>query len=104
MTAGGKLENRESLHEVHTHRRHPKRRPLAPAIGLHRAASVLATALLALRVGATPAAAETCASLAGLTLPDTTITTAQSVAAGTYIAPDCEVFTKLPAFCRIAAT
>jgi hypothetical protein len=86
MTAAGKLENRESLHEVHTHRRHPKRRPLAPAIGLHRAASVLATALLALLVGvgATPAAAETCASLAGLTLPDTTITTAQSVAAGTY--------------------
>jgi feruloyl esterase len=51
---------------------------------------VLATALLALLVGvgATPAAAETCASLTGLTLPDTTITTAQSVAAGTYTAPD----------------
>jgi feruloyl esterase len=39
-----------------------------------------------------------------LALPDTTITAAQSVAAGTYTAPDGEVFTNLPAFCRIAAT
>ncbi|HMD65110.1 MAG TPA: tannase/feruloyl esterase family alpha/beta hydrolase, partial [Stellaceae bacterium] len=37
-------------------------------------------------------------------LPDTTITAAQSIAAGTYTAPDGEVFTDLPAFCRIAAT
>ena len=37
-------------------------------------------------------------------LPDTTITAAEPVAAGTYTAPDGEVFTDLPAFCRIAAT
>jgi feruloyl esterase len=55
-------------------------------------------------LGIDPAAAATCASLAHLALPDTTITAAQSVAAGTYTAPDGEVFTNLPAFCRIAAT
>ncbi len=70
--------------------------------GLCGAASALSAALLG--VGATPAAAATCASLAGLALPDTTITDAQSIPAGTYTAPDGEVFTDLPAFCRIAAT
>jgi len=60
--------------------------------------------LLLVGVGATPATAATCASLAGLALPDTTITAAESVAAGTYTAPDGEIFTDLPAFCRIAAT
>jgi feruloyl esterase len=55
-------------------------------------------------VGATSAAAATCESLSGLVLSDTTITAAEPVAAGTYTAPDCEVFTNLPAFCRIAAT
>jgi feruloyl esterase len=83
--------------------RHAKR---GPSPVLQHAASLLSTALLTLLVGvgATPAAAATCASLAGLALPDTTITAAQSVAAGTYTAPDGEVFTNLPAFCRIAAT
>jgi feruloyl esterase len=86
--------------------RHAKHRPLAPGTGLHRAASVRSAALVAFLVGigATPAAAVTCASLAGLALPDTTITAAQSVAAGTYTAPDGEIFTNLPTFCRIAAT
>jgi feruloyl esterase len=86
--------------------RHAKRRPLAPVRGLHGAASVLSATLLTLLVGigATPAGAATCASLAGLALPDTTITAAAPVAAGTYTAPDGEVFTNLPAFCRIAAT
>jgi feruloyl esterase len=51
-----------------------------------------------------PAMAATCASLANLTLPDTTITAAQSVGAGTYTAPDGTVLPDLPAFCRIAAT
>jgi feruloyl esterase len=67
---------------------------------------LLSAALLTLLAdgGATSAAAATCASLFGLTLPDTTITTAEPIAAGTYIAPDGEVFTNLPAFCRAAAT
>jgi feruloyl esterase len=52
----------------------------------------------------TPVAVATCASLAGLAVPDTTITAAEPVAAGTYTAPDGRVFANLPAFCRIAAT
>jgi hypothetical protein len=35
---------------------------------------------------------------AGLELPDTTITAAEPVSAGTYTAPDGEVFTNLPRF------
>ena len=70
---------------------------------LYRVAGLFSLTLLA-SLGATPAAAATCASLAGLALPDTTITTAEPVAAGTYTAPDGEVFANLPAFCRIAAT
>jgi feruloyl esterase len=73
---------------------------------LRRTPNLLSATLLAslVGVGATPAAAATCASLARLAPPDTTITAAQPVAAGTYTAPDGEVFTNLPAFCRIAAT
>ncbi len=84
---------------------HAERRP-SLVTSAQRAASVLSAALVTSLVGisATPAAAATCASLAGLALPDTTITAAQSVAAGTYTAPDGEVFADLPAFCRIAAT
>jgi feruloyl esterase len=84
---------------------HAERRP-SLVTGAQRAASVLSAALVTSLVGisATPAAAATCASLAGLALPDTTITAAQSVAAGSYTAPDGEVFADLPAFCRIAAT
>ena len=68
--------------------------------------TVLATALLALLVDidATPAAATSCESLFGLVLQDTTITAVESFKGGTYTAPDGEVFTNLPAFCRIAAT
>ena len=50
------------------------------------------------------AAAVTCENLASLKLSNTTIATAQSVPAGTYTAPDGEVFTNMPAFCRVAAT
>ena len=72
----------------------------------HCVASMLPTALLTLLFGIVvmPAAAATCTSLVNLALPDTTITAAEPVAAGTYTAPDGEVFTNLPAFCRIAAT
>ena len=82
------------------------RRPLTSATGLRRSAIALPVALLAFFAGisAIPAAAATCASLAGLALPDTTITAAQLIPAGTYTAPDGEVFTNLPSFCRVAAT
>jgi feruloyl esterase len=74
--------------------------------GSHRAANLLSAALLTslAGIGATPAAAATCAGLTGLALPDTTITLAEPIAAGTYTAPDGRVFANLPAFCRIAAT
>jgi hypothetical protein len=44
-----------------------------------------------------------CANLASLQLPDTTITTAQSVAAGSFTPPGAATpITDLPAFCRVA--
>src|ERR1700693_4871320 len=60
--------------------------------------------LCAATVRARQAAAETCENLASLKLPDTTITAAQSIPAGTYTAPNGEVFKNMPAFCRVAAT
>jgi feruloyl esterase len=68
---------------------------------------------------ATPAAAATCESLASLALPETTITSAQIVAAGEFSVPGGRGpqanasapstplragFQDLPAFCRVAAT
>jgi feruloyl esterase len=50
------------------------------------------------------AAAVTCESLSSLKLPETTITVAQSIPAGTYTAPNGQVFPNMPAFCRVAAT
>ena len=69
-------------------------------------ATVLATALLASLIGidSTPAAAASCASLTSLVLQDTTITAAQSIPAGTYTAPNGQVYAGLPTFCRVAAT
>ncbi len=54
--------------------------------------------------GARQASAGTCESLVSLKLTDTTITAAQSISAGTYTAPNGEVFENMPAFCRVAAT
>ena len=54
--------------------------------------------------GAGHAAGEPCENLASLKLPDTTITAAQLIPAGTYTAPNAEVFENMPAFCRVAAT
>jgi feruloyl esterase len=50
------------------------------------------------------AAAVTCESLAGLKLSHTTITASQSIPAGSYTAPNGELFENMPAFCRVAAT
>jgi feruloyl esterase len=85
---------------------HAKYRPPAPIKILSRSASLTTGAVLAAFAGiaATPAAAASCASLTSFKLPDTTITVAQLIPAGTYTAPDGEVFTNLPAFCRVAAT
>src|SRR6202165_589465 len=54
-----------------------------------------------------PAFAASCESLSGLKLPDTTITSAQSVSAGSFTPPNPgnqpvpSVFKNLPAFCRV---
>jgi tannase/feruloyl esterase len=63
--------------------------------------------------GARPASAETCDRLASLALPDATITMAQVVSEGAFVAPaparggrgpSQNPFGNLPSFCRVAAT
>jgi len=77
---------------------------------IHIHAFVVAAFLAAMFVStALPAAAGSCESLAGLKLPDTTITMAQSVAAGAFTVPAAgrgaaPRFDDLPGFCRVAAT
>jgi feruloyl esterase len=70
----------------------------------------LAIVPAAVMFGATPAGAATCESLTGLSLPNTTITLAQTVSAGTFTPPGSTAgqpnpsLADLPAFCRVAAT
>ncbi len=58
----------------------------------------------------TAAAAASCESLSSVKLPHTTITLAQAVAAGAFTLPTTgqpaggQAFSRLPAFCRVAAT
>jgi feruloyl esterase len=70
------------------------------------AALIVAIVLLAVL----PAQAASCEGLSSLKLPDTTITSAQTVAAGAFNPPNVEqeelvpgIFKRLPAFCRIQA-
>ncbi|HUE04612.1 MAG TPA: tannase/feruloyl esterase family alpha/beta hydrolase [Bryobacteraceae bacterium] len=49
-------------------------------------------------------AAQTCESLAKLELPDTSITRAESVAAGSYTPPVGKAVPNMPAFCLVAGT
>ncbi len=61
--------------------------------------------LLGALVGAAVAgnlAAATCESLAKLVLPNTTLTTAQTVAAGSFSPPTGQPIANLPSFCRVA--
>lgn len=56
-----------------------------------------------LMLGSRSALAATCESLADLKLPDTTITSAQSIAAGAFTQPGGSApYKDLPAFCRVA--
>jgi feruloyl esterase len=57
-----------------------------------------------LAVLATTPSAFACEGLATLTIPNTTITAAQSIPAGTYTPPGGQPIPNLPAFCRVAAT
>jgi len=64
----------------------------------------LSGCLIALAAAA-PAGATTCESLLGVSLPATTITSAQSVPAGTFTPPDGQAaIPGLPAFCRVTGT
>ena len=74
-------------------------------------AMALGVLLATVTFGPTPVgAASSCESLASRALPDTTITMAQSVAAGALVLPggrgtaQNDAFKSLPAFCRVAAT
>jgi len=66
-------------------------------------------ALLIVFFGVLPAFAASCESLSGLKLPDTTITSAQNMAAGSFTPPSPgnqpvpALFKNLPAFCRVTA-
>jgi pimeloyl-ACP methyl ester carboxylesterase len=58
----------------------------------------------ALALGALPAFARSCESLAGLRLPHTTITRAEVVNAGSFTPAVGKPLADLPAFCRVSAT
>jgi feruloyl esterase len=68
---------------------------------------VSAVVLVVCCFAATPAVAASCESLTGLKLADTTITSAQTVAAGAFIPPGATApppsAKNLPAFCRVIA-
>jgi hypothetical protein len=64
----------------------------------------ISTVLAVLLISAIPACATTCSDLASLKLPQTTIQVAESIPAGTYTAPDGQVFPNMPAFCRVVAS
>jgi hypothetical protein len=59
---------------------------------------------LALWAAASPVWAARCEDLTGLKLPDTTITSASSVAAGEYVGADKAKQPDMPAFCRVLAS
>src|SRR6185312_2173755 len=65
-------------------------------------AAVLSILFSIAAASAFPATAATCESLSGTNLPNTTITTAQSVPAGTFTPPYGGSLEKMPAFCRVA--
>src|SRR5207344_3647289 len=61
--------------------------------------------VLALALAIAPQAhAATCESLSSLALPNTTVTIAQAVPAGSFTTPFNATLINLPAFCRVAAT
>src|ERR1700757_4551035 len=55
-------------------------------------------------LAALPAVGATCESLSNLSLPNTTIAKAESVAAGAFTPPGGQPMAKLPAFCRITGS
>ena len=77
----------------------------------HTEIAIFGVLLLMLTFSRRPAVAASCDSLASLSQPNTTITSAQTVAPGEFTPPDpnstpagASLYSKLPAFCRVAAT
>jgi len=65
----------------------------------------IAMSIASVLIAVAPAQAEdSCTSLASLSLPDTTITAAQLIPAGSYKAADGATYSNLPEFCRVTAT
>ncbi len=60
------------------------------------------TLVIYLALGAVPALAADCAALAKLVLPATTLTSAETIAAGSFTPPGGKPLQNLPAFCRVA--
>src|ERR1700720_4831529 len=67
--------------------------------------------LFCVLIAAASASAASCESLASLKLPNTTVTSANNVAAGAFMPPSpggstaaASQFSNVPAFCRVAAT
>ena len=77
-----------------------------PTIILYRIAVAVGLTFLTLTLLTAAPAGGSCESMASLNLPDTTITSIQSVAAGAFTPPGraARGFQDLPAFCRVAAT
>ena len=77
---------------------------------IHVAIGIAVAACLSILIAPEPVTAASCESLASLSLPDTTITLAQSVAAGVFTPPKPPAlpipanYKALPAFCRATAT
>ena len=67
-------------------------------------AAFSAAFLVAALLDATATVAATCESLKLLSLPDVTISAAQTIPAGNYTAANGQTYTNLPTFCRVAAT
>jgi len=66
--------------------------------------TIALTAVSLLALAGPVRAAENCEDLAGLSLPDTTIETAQSIPAGDFVTPDKRTHAAMPAFCRVVAS
>jgi hypothetical protein len=77
---------------------------MAAWLAASTARSQTATAGVGATAGAAQAAPVACESLASVSLPRATITTAQEVPAGEYTPPGGGRQANLPAFCRIALT
>ena len=78
---------------------------VSPARSFARVVPLLLAALMMIGASRTALAAS-CESLSGLKLPDTTITSAQSVAAGAFqppAMPGAPAVKDIPAFCRVVA-